>query len=498
MGDLISLAAGQETPEQALAEREPGELPADVDPCTDLANAYRLASMHEGDLLFARSLGWLAWDGRRYLLDELGVPWRHAQSVARAVRRESSSVYARAAKATSEERQGRLEKQAKELFSWGKRSQQERALRSMLTVASTLETFAVLPSAFDTEHMALNVQNGTVDLRTGQLRDHDKTDRITKLAPVELRDDWGCPTMLDFLGRIFDGNEELIGFVQRAVGYSLTGRTDEQCFFLLHGTGSNGKSTLLEVLRHVLGDYALNTSADALMMTHRGRGPDNDIARLRGARLVTASESGEKRRLDEERVKRLTGGDTVTARFLHREYFEFQPLFKLWLAANAKPEIQGTDHGMWRRVRLIPFAVQIPEHEKDPRMSEKLKEEAPGILAWAVEGCLAWLDGGLQAPAEVTDATAEYRADEDVLTRFIEDECIVLDQAQVSTGALYTRYADWCREQGESPMSSKALSGRVKNDGRFRKGRSKHGRFWTGLGLRARNGDCAGDRSGDR
>lgn len=497
MGNVIPIEAGQETPEQMAAEREAGELPDGVDPCTDLANAHRLAKLHNGDLLFARALGWLAWDGRRYAQDELGIPGRHAQDVAVSIRTESASARKRASKISSEERRKQANKDSDRLWAWAARSQQEKGLRCMLKVAECLPEFAVMPSAFDSDLMLLNALNGTIDLRTGRLRDSAKGDRITKLAPVELRSDWGCPTWLAFLGRIFDGREDLIDFVQRCVGYSLTGDTGEQCFFLLHGTGANGKSTLLEVLRHVLGDYAMNTSADALMVSGRGgRGPENDIARLRGARLVTASESGERRRLDEERVKRLTGGDTYTARFLHREFFEFRPRFKLWLAANSKPEIQGTDHGMWRRVHLLPFEVRIPDAEKDPKMPQKLIAEAPGILQWAVDGCLAWQRQGLDPPLAVTDATAEYRRDEDVLARFVEDECVVLEQVQVTTGALYSRYVDWCREQGESPCSSKALNGRMRNDGRFTYGRSKSGRFWCGIGLRAKQDD--GDRSGDR
>jgi putative DNA primase/helicase len=486
MGDVI-LLRDDETPEQAAAEREAGELPDDVDPCTDLANAYRLAAMHGGDLLFNRSLGWLCWDGRRYLLDETGEAQRRAQDVARAVKRQGLSLFARGHKTDNE----RVVKQGEQLIGWSKHSQQERALRAALRVAESAERFVVRTTELDQQQLLLNVANGTIDLESGELLEHDRERKITKLAPAEYRSGWGCPRLLAFLGRILDGNEELIGFVQRAFGYSLTGRTDEQCFFLLWGTGANGKSTLLEVLRHVAGDYALNISADTLMTQRGGRGPENDVARLRGARLVTASESGETRRLDEERVKRLTGGDVYTARFLHREFFEFHPRFKLWLAANSKPEIRGTDHAIWRRVRLIPFTVTIPPEEQDPDLLDKLKEESAGILYWAVQGCLEWRRDGLRAPAEVTAAVAEYRSEQDALGRFVEEECIILEQAQQSTGSLYGRYAEWCREQGEQPMSAKALHGKLKDLG-FQQGRTKHGRFWQGIGLRSRGEE--GDR----
>lgn len=489
----LRVVAGDETPEQAAAEREPGELPADVDPCTDLGNAHRLAAMHGGDLLYARSLGWLAWDGRRYQPDELGVPSRHVQDVARAIRRQSSSLYARAAKAISDETAKQLQREAKALYSWGQQSQQNRSIRSALSVASTLEAFAVLPDVFDPEPMVLNAQNGTIDLRTGELRPHDRADRITKIAKAELRDDWGCPRFLEFLGRIFDGDEELMGFVQRAVGYSLTGSTGEQCFFLLWGqTGSNGKSTLLEVLRYVVGDYACNSSPDVLMIQRGSRGPENDVARLRGARLVTASESGETRRLDEERVKRLTGGDTYTARFLHKEYFEFRPQFKLWLAANNRPEIKETGNAIWRRVRLIPFEVTIPPEEVDPDLPVKLRQEAPGILRWAVDGCLDWQQGGLRPPEKVTDATAEYRSEQDAIGRFVDEECTILPSLRVKTGVLYERYVSWCQRSGEAALNKRDFGGRLKDDERFRAGRTNKDRWWVGLGVNA-EGDERGD-----
>jgi len=283
----------------------------------------------------------------------------------------------------------------------------------MLEIAQSLKRFAVKADAFDQNPMLLNVLNGTFELKTGELRPHDQRDRITKICPVEYREDALCPTWLAFLDRIFNGNADLIGFVQRAIGYSLTGSTQEQCFLLLWGEGSNGKSTMLELLRDVLGDYADNASTDALMVSS-GRGTENDIAKLKGARLVTASESGEGRRLDEERVKRLTGGDTISARFLYREWFEYRPQFKLWLAVNNRPEVRGTDHAIWRRVRLIPFEVVIPDDDQDKELPAKLRAEAPGILRWAVEGCLAWQKEKLNPPKAITSATTEYRSEQNL------------------------------------------------------------------------------------
>lgn len=486
MAPDLRVVTGDETPEQASAEREAGELPKGVEPCSDLGNAHRLVRLHGDELLFARSLGWLSWDGKRYAIDELGVPGRCAQSVATSIRIESANVKKRAARAISDETRNRLDKESDRLWAWGAKSQFDRGLRAMLKVAECLPEFAVLPSVFDQDPMVLNAQNGTIDLRSGRLRDHDQADRITKVAKAELRDDHGCPRFLSFLGRIFDGNEELIGFVQRAIGYSLTGSTGEQCFFLLWGqTGSNGKSTLLETIRYIAGDYACNSSPDVLMAQRGGRGPENDVARLRGARLVTASESGETRRLDEERVKRLTGGDTYTARFLHREYFEFRPQFKLWLAANNRPEIRGTDNAIWRRVRLIPFTVTIPPEEADPELPAKLQAEAAGILRWAIEGCLAWQDGGLRPPVEVTDATAEYRSEQDAMGRFIDEKCTVMSHLRVKAGVLYERYVQWCQRSGEAPVTKRSMGMKLKEDERFQQDKSQGARWWIGLGVNA-------------
>ena len=292
-----------------------------------------------------------------------------------------------------------------------------------------------------------------------------------------------APTFRAFLDRIFAGDRELEAFVQRFAGYSLTGSTAEQCFVILHGGGANGKSTLLELLRYVLGDYGANTSADVLMASSFARGPDNEVARLRAARFVSAAESGEGRRLDEERVKRLTGGDTLTARFLYREHFEFTPTFKLWLCTNHRPEIRGTDDAIWRRVRLVPFNVTIPPHERDGDLPAKLRAEAPGVLRWAVEGALEWQAEGLRPPAIVMQATNDFRDESDIVGRFVDDECMVLPEASAKAAELYRRFIAWCKAAGEEPITQKALGLRLQSDGRFTRERSNRVRLWRGIGL---------------
>jgi putative DNA primase/helicase len=275
------------------------------------------------------------------------------------------------------------------------------------------------------------------------------------------------------------GSEVLIEYLQRAIGYSLTGSTGEQCLFFAYGTGANGKTVLLETIQSLLGDYSLNAPADMLMM--RQRGIPNDIARLSGARFVAMNETADCERLDEARVKDMTGGDTLTARFLRCEYFDFQPQYKLWIRGNHKPQISGTDDGIWRRLHLIPFTVQIPEAERDHNLSECLKRELPGILAWAVQGCLEWKRRGLKPPHEVRQAVYEYRSEMDVLGNFI-DECCLIGSYQVKAKDLYDAYVEWARENGEYPVNKKKF-GLALTERAFQRKRTREAWYYLGIEL---------------
>ena len=245
---------------------------------------------------------------------------------------------------------------------------------------------------------------------------------ITKLAPVNFEPDAACPRWLEFLSRIMDGNEQLIDFLQRAVGYALTGETSEQCLFIFYGSGANGKSTFLQTMSYVLGDYSMSTPTETLLVKRRGAIP-NDVARLKGARFVIACEADAENRLAESLIKQMTGGDTISARFLHQEWFDFEPTHKVFFGTNHKPVIKGTDYAIWRRIRLVPFEITIPEGERDKNLPEKLKAEADGILAWAVQGCLVWQQQGLGVPEEVKAATDSYREEMDILGEFLKDRC---------------------------------------------------------------------------
>jgi putative DNA primase/helicase len=418
---------------------------------TDLGNVERLIDQYGQDIRYCGARGqWIIWDGQRWLLDETGHVCRFAKLTARSILLEAAAV---------EE-----ETERKRLTKWEEQSESESRLNAMVNMARTEKEVAVSPGDFDCHPYLLNVANGTVDLRTGELRPHRREDLHMRLAPVAYKPKAPCPQWLAFLARITNQDEDLIGFMRRAVGYSLTGDTSEQCFFLLHGSGANGKSTFIEVLRALLGDYA--RQADASTFLHKDYdNVRNDLARLAGVRFVSAVEVAEGRRLAEVLVKQITGGDTITARFLYREHFEFDPTFKVWLAANHKPEIRGTDYAVWRRIRLVPFAVTIPKEEQDKRLLQKLKAELPGILAWAVQGCLEWQREGLCEPGEVQAATAAYQEEMDPLGSFLTECCTLSPRVQTPASDLFDTYTKWCQENGEEAMTQTAFGRRLGDRG---------------------------------
>jgi putative DNA primase/helicase len=437
--------------------------PADI-PLTDAGNAERLVAQHGRDLRYVPEVGWHTWDGRRWRPDADGE----------VIRRMIKTIRSLAATAPVS-RQGPL---AKHVI----RSEERGRLNAAVALASVSEAVIAPASSLDSSPMLLNVANGTIELESGRLRGHDRDDLLTKLAPVEYNPGASAPTWQRFLRKIFDENEDLIGFVQRAVGYSLTARTDEQVLFLPHGSGANGKSTFLEALRAGLGEYAQQAPAE-MFMERRGDGVRNDVARLRGARFLAAVETSEGRRLDETLVKRVTGGDTVAARHLYREYFEFVPVAKLWLATNHLPEIRGGDEAIWRRVRLIPFDVFIPEHERDASLGRRLRGELPGVLRWAVEGAVNWCERGLGNSAAVVNATEDYRDNMDALGAFIAEKCMEEPSAEISASELFNAYGYWAASANEEQLTKKAFGLRLRERG-FKATRDGQARFYKGLRLR--------------
>jgi putative DNA primase/helicase len=365
---------------------------------------------------------------------------------------------------------------------WAISSESRMRLDSALALARAWRPIADAGADWDSNPWLLGVANGVIDLRTGTLRDGKADDRLTMHSPVAYDPDAPYPHWLQFLDRVLGGNESLVNFLQRAVGYSLTGDVSEQVLFFLYGTGANGKSTFLGALLDALGDYG-RQAAPGLLLAKRGERHPTEYADLEGARFVSSVEVDEGRRLAEGLVKWLTGGDRMKARHMRQDFYEFRPTYKIVLAANHRPTIVGTDLAIWRRIRLVPFSVVIPADEQDPCLPEKLRGELPGILAWAVEGCLAWQRDGLGTPQEVQAATEAYRAEQDVLAAFLDDCCIMSEDKQATASALYKAYSEWCKESGEKPLAKRAFGLSLGERGFTPDRAYQLGRLWHGVGL---------------
>jgi len=322
----------------------------------------------------------------------------------------------------------------------------------MLTMAQSEAALEAEPQDFDAHPMLVNALNCVVDLRSGKCLAHDPGLRFTQVAGASYDAFATCPLWLAHLDRIFGGDNELIDFLQRFFGYCLTGGTGEQIVCIFHGNGANGKSVTVETVRAALGGYAASIDPKSLAVSKSDR-PRADLARLVGARLVTAAESSADTRLDEALIKAATGGEPLTVRHLYKDPFEYVPQFKVVLSTNHRPEIAGTDHGIWRRVRLVPFDVTIPEAQQDRELTAKLRAELPGILAWMVRGCIDWQASGLEAPAAVLEATANYRTEMDVVARFL-NECTTADKAaSVAVRVAYHAYLTWVGHARETPLT---------------------------------------------
>ncbi len=435
---------------------------------TDLGNARRLVRSHGHDLRYCYPWDrWVWWNGKHWEFDTSGEIFRRAKSTV-------ATIYAEAAEHASDREREQVAKHAI-------RSESSARIKAMVDLAQSEPGIPVDPDAFDVDPWLLNTENGILDLRTFELLPHSRENLMMKIVPVEYDPDAKCPRWLKFLNDIMAGNQDLVDYLQRVVGYALTGDTREQCLFLLYGTGANGKSTFLETLKTLFGEYGQQADFSTFLHSDQDR-VRNDIARLLGKRYVAAIEAGAGRRLAEVLVKQLTGGDTVSARFLYKEYFEYKPTFKIFLAANSKPAIYGQDKGIWRRIRLIPFTVTIPEPEQDKDLPLKLQEELPGILAWAVEGCKKWQEMGLADPREVVAATDKYKAQMDILGEFIQERCILADTAQATSSALYKEYVAWCEDNSERPLAHKTFSMRLEEKG-FERTRTSRARGWLGIGL---------------
>lgn len=395
--------------------------------------------------------------------------------------------------------------EAKALIRHVKASLATAKLKAMVESAQSEPGIPVLPENLDTNPWLLNCANGTLDLKTGTRQPHRRVDLLTLCINVAYGPETTCPTWKRFLWRIMGGTvtpddpdmsigelearqqaderaKALIGFLQRAIGYSLAGDTSEQGLFIFWGSGANGKSTLVNTLLTLLGPYAMKATAELLMVSKSDRHP-TERADLFGKRFVAAIETAEGGRLNEVFVKEATGGDPIRARRMREDFWQFDPTHKIFLATNHKPVIRGTDYAIWRRIKLVPFTVAIPDAEQDKQLPAKLHAELPGILAWAVQGCLVWQRDGLGTPDAVTEATAGYRQEMDVLGAFLAECCVIGDYAQVKASDLYAAYTAWCTTNGEHALVQRNFGIQLSERGLERY--TNNGSWWRGVGLLA-------------
>lgn len=421
-------------------------------PLDDLGNAMRLIAQHGAAIRYVRGIDWHVWDGTRYKSDPDSLDCRKlAHEVVRTMLLQAFDLPA----GTDPQKKAR-----REIIKFAVASGNAGRTSAMLEQAEP--HLKVEPDDLDADPWLLNCPNGTVDLRTGELRPHRRDDLLTKLAGTAYETSATCPIWENFLFEIFDGDSDVVAFVQRAFGYSMTGMTTEQAVFILHGAGSNGKSVLIETVSAVLADYKKTTPSET-WVTKPHNGPSNDIASLVGARFVPVIETEHDKQLAEALVKQATGGDTMTARFHYKEFFSFIPRFKLWLATNHKPRIRGSEYAIWRRILLLPFLVTFVDKDKvvegqkvkDPELKNKLIAEHPGILAWMVRGCMDWQKVGLQPPAAVLHATEDYQDSQDNVSAFIRDNCHLSRGLSCGVGILHTSYVLWCEANDEDAIDKR-------------------------------------------
>jgi putative DNA primase/helicase len=339
---------------------------------------------------------------------------------------------------------------------------------------------AATADQWDADPWLLNTPDIMVDLRSGALRKHDPLAYCTKITASGAHGD--CPKWKSFLRRITGGDEELVAYLQRTFGYCLTGDASEHAMFFAHGAGANGKTVLMSTVSGILGDYALATPIETFTESKTDRHP-TELARMRGARLVTATETESGRFWAESRLKEITGGERIAARFMHKDFFEYQPQFKPWISGNHKPRLRSVGEAMRRRVNMIPFPVTIPKEERDPQLAAKLKDEWPGILQWMIDGCLDWQEHGLTSPEAVTKATDAYFAGEDGYSEWIADRCEVVRGHWGSSSKLFASWKDWAEKAGLHAGNTKQFREEMERLG-FAHKHDMTGNFYVGLRIR--------------
>lgn len=436
----------------------------------DQVVAERMVEMFRDRLRYAPSLeAYFVYDGKRWIPDDKNEAERAAVTVAQ-------TFYRDGAKAETKNKK-------KELTEFARKFEGHHGKRSVLGSFRDHSEIVITPELFD-QKPVFNLQNGEIDLLTGGfIQGHRPEDHLTKISPVAYNEMADCPTWLDFLDRVMGSDQELIRFLQKWCGYCLTTSVQEQCLVIFYGSGANGKTTFLNTILHLLGDYAMQLDTGLLLQRNNEAHPCG-LARLKGVRLAVAQETDANQRMAEGLVKTLVGGDRIVARFMRGNFFEFYPTHKICLATNHRPVISGMDSGMWRRLRLVPFTQTIPPEDQDKNLLDKLKAEGEGILAWIIDGFRAWKEEGLETPEAVRMATEEYRSEMDTFTGFVTEKCIVGRDFSITSSELRRAYEIWADENGYKAFAGRQFGNKLKEIGCM-PNRGTHGtRRWDGIRLR--------------
>ena len=450
----------------------------DILPLTELGNADRLAAIVDSDAHYIHELDyWLHWDGAWFQDNGNSRMTSYARDVVQKLNHDASAL-TQAGRAAD----------ARQILTWSLRSQSRSVIDTSIELFSRLPHVRLSVTSLDASLLLVGFDRGrqVIDLKSGMARAARREDYVTRSLGIGTL---GCSNEAvvwrKFLDDVFQSDAELILWFQRWCGYLLTGHTSEQCLLFLFGLGKNGKSVLANTLMAVLADYSRAVAGETLVSTKRDpQAASPELARLAGARLVTSVETDDGQKLAESLIKSMTGGDKITARHLHRESFEYVPTFKLMIVGNHKPLVSGTDHGIWRRIHLVPFLRTFSEEEADPRLTDKLRAELHNIAAWMVEGTLAWQRDGLGSPPKcVRDATLEYREQMDTIGEFLKEECESDPQAFVTSSSLFARYSSWCHECGLRPPSKQAFGRKLVERSGISQKKVNNERGYVGLRL---------------
>lgn len=448
---------------------------------TDAGNGVRFREQYGDSVKYAKGVGWFIWDGKRWARDVADYVHELAKTVANTVKEEAYTY------------SGKLHT---ELMKWAVRSAQVHGYMNTLSAARSIPGMSVDLADFDSDPLLLNCQNGVLDLRTGELLPHSRQLMCSRILNINYSPDAEAPRWEAFLRESMNGDQEMIDFLHRAAGYSITGLTSAQVFFLCFGPGGSGKSKFLNAMRELLGDYSVSASSKTFMQSNGSSG-SSDLARLAGARYIGVGEVPNGR-WNEALIKEFSGEDVITASMKFQPEIEFVPIGKLWFRSNVRPRVDVADTGFWRRVLIISFIREVPDADKDEHLDEKLREELEGILTWAVEGCAIWQKEGLRPPDSVDAAIQEYQENMDIFGQFIQGCCWNSDAAICTKKQLYTVYEKWCKDYGHLPMNGRDFGTRMKELKGVSWKRWGDGYRYRGIGLKAEFKAAAGDHPEDR